>query len=83
MGTTRVFKVGLRQAVRLPRQCHFDGNEVYIARMGDAVVLLPKPGNWRVLLSALKKLEPDFRIERGWLKILRRRPALARLLKIR
>ncbi len=83
MGITRVFKVDLRQAVRLPRRCHFDGKEVYITRIGDALVLLPKPGNWRALLFALKKHEPDFRIERDWLKTLRRRPLLARLLRTR
>jgi antitoxin VapB len=42
MATARVFKSGNSQAVRLPKQFRFRGNEVEIFRRGDEVVLREK-----------------------------------------
>ena len=42
MATTRVFKSGNSQAVRLPKQFQFRGKEVEIFRRGDEVVLREK-----------------------------------------
>jgi antitoxin VapB len=41
MGTAKLFKNGRSQAVRLPKEFRFAGNEVSIRREGDAVVLEP------------------------------------------
>lgn len=41
--TAKVFMSGRSQAVRLPKAYRFDTDEVYIARMGNALVLRPKP----------------------------------------
>ncbi|WP_372012381.1 antitoxin [Tistrella mobilis] len=38
----KIVKAGDSQAVRLPKDFHFDVDEVEIAREGDAVVLRPK-----------------------------------------
>ena len=39
----KVFKCGPRsQAVRIPREFHFDTDEVFIERKGDSLVLTPK-----------------------------------------
>ena len=35
------------QAVRLPDEFRFEGNEVYIYREGDRIILSPKPRGWR------------------------------------
>lgn len=43
MVTAKVFETGRSQAVRLPKGFRFDTDEVYIAREGDKVVLMPKP----------------------------------------
>ncbi len=42
MATTRVFRSGNSQAVRLPTQFQFRGKEVEIFRRGDEVVLREK-----------------------------------------
>lgn len=48
----KVFWTGRSQAVRLPKEYRFDGDEVAIRREGDAVILEPlekrrwPPGYW-------------------------------------
>lgn len=42
MRTAKLFKNGEGQAVRLPKEFRFDGDEVLIKKVGNAVVLLPK-----------------------------------------
>lgn len=64
MDTAKLFKTGRSQAVRLPKEYRFEGEEVYIKRVGSAVVLLPKAKDWSPLLASLEMFEPGFRIER-------------------
>jgi antitoxin VapB len=40
--TAKLFKTGRSQAVRLPKKYRFDGDEVYIQRVGAGVMLLPR-----------------------------------------
>ncbi len=63
METAKLFINGRSQAVRLPKEFRFDGDEVFIKRVGDAVVLLPRRG-WGTLFDALDAFEPGFSIER-------------------
>ena len=63
MDTAKLFINGRSQAVRLPKEFRFDGDEVFIKRVGDAVVLLPRHG-WNTLFTALDAFEPCFVIER-------------------
>lgn len=55
---------GESQAVRLPKEFRFAGEEVFIKRMGSAVVLLPKAKSWDTLLESLEKFPSDFMSER-------------------
>ena len=41
MKTTKLFKNGESQAVRLPKEFRFPGKEMFIKRVGSAVVLSP------------------------------------------
>ena len=41
MQTAKLFPNGQSQAVRLPKEYRFEGDRVYIQRVGEAVVLLP------------------------------------------
>lgn len=41
MDTAKIFENGKSQAVRLPKKFRFSGDEVYVQRSGQAVVLLP------------------------------------------
>ena len=63
MDTAKLFTNGRSQAVRLPKEFRFDGDEVMIKRVGDAVGLLPRHG-WRTLFDALDQFEPGFELVR-------------------
>ncbi|THF64189.1 antitoxin [Pseudothauera rhizosphaerae] len=63
METAKLFTNGRSQAVRLPKEYRFEGDEVFIKRVGDAVVLLPRRG-WGTLFGALDQFEPGFTLER-------------------
>ena len=41
MKTAKIFQNGRSQAVRLPKDFRFDGDEVFVHKVGNAVVLLP------------------------------------------
>lgn len=64
MKTAKLFKNGDSQAVRLPKEFRFQGTEVFLQRMGNAVVLLPKTKSWETLIGSLAKFPPDFMSER-------------------
>lgn len=44
--TAKVFLNNRSQAVRLPKEFHFDTREVYIRREGSEVILSPRPEDW-------------------------------------
>jgi len=64
MTTAKLFKNGKCQAVRLPKDFRFEGDEVFISRMGKAVVLLPKEDPWNTLIQSLEMFSDDFMEER-------------------
>jgi antitoxin VapB len=65
MDVAKLFKNGQSQAVRLPKAYRFKGNEVYVKRVGSAVVLLPEKNSWEPLLSSLEEFTDDFMQERN------------------
>ncbi len=48
------------QAVLLPKEYRFDGNEVAINKIGDIVILMPKGNKWDGLLESLDLFSEDF-----------------------
>jgi len=46
MKTAKIFQNGQSQAVRLPKEFRFNGKEVFIKRLGNAVILLPAEDWW-------------------------------------
>lgn len=67
MQTAKLFKNGRSQAVRLPKDFRFEGEEVYVRREGDSVVLSPKATKddpWKDLFEAFAMYDPKFPIER-------------------
>ena len=60
MKTARLFRNGQSQAVRLPKELRFHGDTVYIKKMGNAVVLIPRQDAWRSLLDSLDMFSDDF-----------------------
>ena len=64
MQTAKLFTNGRSQAVRLPKECRFTGDDVYIKKYHDIVLLLPKDSPWASLLQSLGHFSPDFMDER-------------------
>ena len=60
METARIFENGRSQAVRLPKKFRFDGDEVFVQRLGDAVLLTPKADAWQTFMSGLNSFTKDF-----------------------
>jgi antitoxin VapB len=60
MQTARIFINGRSQAVRLPKNFRFSGNDVFIKKTGKMVVLLPKDDPWSFLVDSLDKFTDDF-----------------------
>jgi antitoxin VapB len=57
----KLFKSGGSQAVRLPREYRFEGQqEVRISRQGDRVVLEPVQRTWSQRFRDLAGSAPDF-----------------------
>jgi antitoxin VapB len=65
MKTAKLFKNGQSQAVRLPKDFRFEGNEVFIKKVGSSVVLMPEKNSWDSLLTSIELFTPEFMAERG------------------
>jgi antitoxin VapB len=50
--TAKVFMTNRSQAVRLPKEYQFDTDEVFIRKVGDDVILSPRPRDWRPYLES-------------------------------
>lgn len=61
----KLFLNGSSQAVRLPKEFRFPGNEVLIKREGKAVVLLPQENYWDSLIESLDRFTEDFMEQRS------------------
>ncbi len=59
METAKIFANGKSQAVRLPKDFRFSGNEVFVKKVGDAVMLFPKERSWQTFLNGLNSFTPD------------------------
>ncbi len=60
MRTAKLFKNGGSQAVRLPKEYRFEGSRVFIKKVGDAVILLPRQDSWDMLFDSLEQFTDDF-----------------------
>jgi antitoxin VapB len=64
MEITEVFEFGEgSQGVRLPKEFVFEGEQVYLKRLGNAIILLPYNNPWEILLESLSKFSDDFMSE--------------------
>ena len=60
MKTAKLFQNGQSQAVRLPKEFRFEGDEVFIKKSGSAVVLIPIVNSWDSLINSLDKFTRDY-----------------------
>lgn len=63
--TAKVFKNGRSQAIRLPKEYRVESDEVYIEKIGNSLIIVPKQkSKWDIMREALEKLEDiDLNIE--------------------
>ena len=63
--TARLFKNGRSQAVRLPKEFRFSGDEVFVRREGEAIILEPiKRKAWpRGYWERLREMRPPADIQ--------------------
>jgi antitoxin VapB len=73
--TAKLFQNGQSQAVRLPKQYRFQGELVYVKRIGNAVVLLPYEAPWQALEESLSLFSADFMEKRDQLPLQERETA--------
>ena len=60
MMTAKVFENGRSQAVRLPKECRFNTDEVAVNRIGYIVLLMPKTNKWSSFMQAIDMFSDDF-----------------------
>ena len=65
MTTAKLFTNGRSQAVRLPRDYRFEGDEVIIKKIDGIVMLIPKSRMMDAFTQSLDEFPEDFAIERN------------------
>ncbi len=60
MKLAKLFQLGEDQAVRLPEDFRFEGDAVFIKKVGETVVLIPEPDSWQTLIDSLGQFSDDF-----------------------
>ena len=60
MESAKLFTNGGSQAVRLPKSCRFEEDEVLVNKIGDAVILVPKNASWASTMLGLSMFTDDF-----------------------
>ena len=64
MKTVKLFRNGRSQCVRLPREFRFEGDHVFLKRVGNGVLILPSKRAWDTLIHSLDQFSDDFLAER-------------------
>ncbi len=60
MMTAKVFENGRSQAVRLPKECRFDSDEVIVNKIGDILLLVPPGNKWVGFMESLELFTDDY-----------------------
>ncbi|KUG25843.1 vapb protein (antitoxin to vapc) [hydrocarbon metagenome] len=60
MEKTKIFKSGNSQAIRLPKKYRILGDEVFIKKMGDGLLILPQNSAWSSFVDSLNRFSSDF-----------------------
>ena len=60
MQSARLFLNGRSQAVRLPKEYQFNGENVYIQKVGEAVFLFPLEKEWEVFMNGLNNFSDNY-----------------------
>ena len=72
MNTAKLSIADDYQTVILPKEFHFAGNEVYVKKIGDALVLISKENPCKTFFDSLNMFSDDFMLVREQLPVERR-----------
>jgi antitoxin VapB len=72
MNTAKLSIADDYQTVILPKEFHFAGNEVYVKKIGDALVLISQENPWTTFFDSLNMFSDDFMLVREQLPVERR-----------
>lgn len=66
MKVATVFKNGpSTQAIRIPKEYRLTTKEVWVEKVGDVLIIRPKPESWDDFFYSQVKLSDDFSMERN------------------
>ena len=60
MMTAKLFMNGSSQAVRLPKECRLNGEEVFAQKIGNAILLVPKDKAWETFMEGIGEFTDDY-----------------------
>jgi antitoxin VapB len=60
MKTSKVFKSGNSQAIRLPKEYQVKDKELYIKKVGSTILLFSKENPWEAFERSLTEFTDDF-----------------------
>ena len=63
MFITKVFKSGNSQAIRIPKEYKIDDEELFINKIGNAIVIFPKNDPWKIFKESLSDFSDDYFID--------------------
>jgi antitoxin VapB len=63
MLTTKVFRSGNSQAIRIPKEYQINGDELYINKIGNTIVIFPKDDTWGLFKKSLTDFSDDYFID--------------------
>ncbi|MDH7578943.1 MAG: type II toxin-antitoxin system VapB family antitoxin [Bacillota bacterium] len=65
MDIAKIFQNGRSQAVRLPKEYRFNDSEVFVKKIDDIVILIPKDSVWKTFEASIKYFSDDFLSDRS------------------
>jgi len=69
MNTAKLTSDGTHQTVILAPDFKMTGTEVYIKKIGNAIILISKDNPWQTLIDSLNQFSDDFMMTRNQLPI--------------
>ncbi|MDM3852281.1 MAG: AbrB/MazE/SpoVT family DNA-binding domain-containing protein [Aphanizomenon gracile PMC627.10] len=69
MNTAKLSSDGTHQMVILPTDFKMTGTEVYVKKIGNAIILISKDNPWQNLIDSLDQFSDDFMTTRDQLPI--------------
>ncbi|OQY31505.1 MAG: antitoxin [Spirochaetaceae bacterium 4572_59] len=64
MDIAKIFENGRSQAVRLPKEYRFEENDVFIKKIDDVVMLIPRDKVWKTFRNSFYKFSDDLKLTR-------------------